>query len=118
MDETLDSLQPFEQFVLLSVVELAAEDATPVHSFEVAETARAHLDDIDRDPFGGVERQMVISALQALADAGLLEKTKVQSPTGKGRPGYELAVESRTVLDTLEGIGGFGSYAETIRAGA
>lgn len=118
MDEPLDSIRPFEQFVLLSVVELTAEDAAPVHSFEVAETARAHLDDIDRDPFGGVERQEVISALQTLADVGLLEKTKAESPTGKGRPGYELAVESGVVLDALEGAEGLGSYAETIRARA
>ncbi|MFC7251248.1 hypothetical protein ACFQJ5_15590 [Halomicroarcula sp. GCM10025324] len=118
MDETVHSMQPFDQFVLLSVVELTAADATPAHSFDVAETAKDHLDDIDRDPFGGVQRQEVISALQTLADAGLLEKSKAESPIGKGRPGYELAVDAETVLDELTGVEGLGSYAETLRTSA
>jgi hypothetical protein len=118
MDETLHSMRSFEQFVLLSVVELAAADAMPAHSYDVAQTAQAHLDDIDRDPFGGVQRQEVISALQTLADAELLEKSKAESPTGKGRPGYGLAIDAGTVLDELADVEGLRSYVETLRASA
>lgn len=118
MDETLHSLRSFEQFVLLSVVELDAAGRTPAHSFDVAETAKAHLDDIDRDPFGGFERQEVISALTTLADASLLETSSTESPTGKGRPGYALAVDAAAVLAELEGVEGLGAYAETLDASA
>lgn len=118
MDETLHSLQSFEQFVLLAVAELTMTGDAPVHSYEVSETARAHLDDIDRDPFGGFERQQVISALQTLADAGVLSKSRAESAVGKGRPGYELAVDATTVLEGLAGVDGLGSYAETLRASA
>lgn len=116
--DTLDSADSFEQFVLLSVVELTVADETPVHSYDVTQTAKAHLDDIERDPFGGVERQRVIAALRTLADADLLMKARTESATGKGRPAYELAVESEDVLTTLEGAETFGPYVETIRTTA
>jgi len=116
MDATLDSIQSFEQFVLLSVVELSAAGATPAHSYEVTETAKARLDDIDRDPFGGVERQEVITALGALAEAGLLAKAETESATGKGRPAYELAADSEAVLASLSGNDDVGSYARSLRA--
>ncbi|WP_276272607.1 hypothetical protein [Haloarcula litorea] len=115
MEETLRSARSFEQFVLLSVVELAVADETPAHSYEVTETARDHLDDVDRDPFGGVERREVITALGALADDGLLSKATTESATGKGRPAYELAVAADAVLDELAGADAVGGYAETLR---
>lgn len=116
MDETLQSLQSFEQFVLLSVVELSQTAATPAHSYDVTEVAKAHLEDLDRDPFGGVERQSVINALRTLADAGLLVKDQTESATGKGRPAYALAVDADDVLDELSGAEEVGSYAETLGA--
>jgi len=116
--DVLDSADSFEQFVLLSVVELTVAGEAPVHSYDVTQTAKAHLDDIEREPFGGVERQEVIAALRTLADAGLLTKARTESATGKGRPAYELAVEPEEVLTMLEGAESFGPYVETIRAEA
>jgi hypothetical protein len=116
MDETPASVRSFEQFVLLSVVELAEADETPAHSYDVTETAKARLDEVDRDPFGGIERQEVITALSSLADEGLLSKEETESPVGKGRPAYALAVDPGTVLSDLTGSDDVGSYAEALSA--
>lgn len=114
MDATPESVQSFEQFVLLSVVELARDGATPAHSYDVTETAKARIDDVDRDQFGGVERQEVITALSSLADEGLLAKEETESPVGKGRPAYALAVDPETVLSDLGGADDVGSYAAAL----
>jgi len=116
MDETLDAVGSFEQFVLLSVVELSAAGETPAHSYEVTETAKDRLDDVDRDPFGGIERQEVITALGSLADAGLLAKAETESATGKGRPAYELATDADGVLESLAGDDSVGPYARSLNA--
>lgn len=116
MDETLSSVQSFEQFVLLSVIELSVEGETPAHSFEVTETAKARIDDVDRASFGGIERQEVITALGSLAEAGLLEKAETTDAVGKGRPAYELAVEADEVLEPLSGADDVGSYAQSLAA--
>lgn len=115
MDDAIRSRRPFEQFVLLAVVELAAHDETPAHSFEVTKRAKEHLDDVDRDPFGGVERQEVITALGALADDGLLSKERTESATGKGRPAYDLAVDPDVVIDALDDEPDVGPYAAELR---
>jgi len=114
MSATLNSVQPFEQFVLLSVVELATADRTPAHSYDVTKTAKARLDEVERDTFGGVERQAVIATLGSLADDGLLAKAETESPAGKGRPAYELAVDAETVLAELAGDDAVGSYADSL----
>lgn len=115
MEERIQSVRSFEQFVLLSVVELADAGETPAHSYEVAQTATAHLDDVDRDPFGGVEREAVITALQSLTDEGLLTKGRTESPTGKGRPAYEPAVDTDDVLESLADVDDIRSYVEKLR---
>lgn len=114
MYAALDSTRPFEQFVLLSVAELAVADRTPAHSYDVTKTAKARLDDVERDTFGGVERQAVITTLGSLAEEGLLDKAETKSPIGKGRPAYELAVDAETVIAELAGDGAVGSYADSL----
>ncbi|GCF12075.1 hypothetical protein Harman_00100 [Haloarcula mannanilytica] len=115
MKELVESADPFEQFVLLSVVELTMADETPAHSYDVSRTAKAHLDEIEREPFGGVERQEVIATLGTLAEDGLLTKARTKSPTGKGRSVYELAVEPDNILATLSRTDLFDPYIESIR---
>lgn len=116
MDETLSSVQPFGQFVLLSVVELSAADETPAHSYDVTQTAKSRLDDIDRAPFGGVERQEVITALGSLSEMGLLDKAETADAVGKGRPAYELAVDTDELLASLSGDDNVGSYVQFLDA--
>jgi len=114
MDETLGSVQSFEQFVLLSVVELSADDETPAQSHDVTEMAKARMDELDRPPFGGIERQEVITALGNLAESGLLAKAETEDAVGKGRPAYELAVEVDDVVDSLSADDDIGSYARSL----
>jgi len=116
MRDQVQSADAFEQFVLLAVAELETAGETPAHSYHVTQTAKAHLADIDRQPFGGVERQTVISALGQLADKGLLLTEQTESPTGKGRPGYELAGDPYEVLEVLSATDDFKSYIETVRS--
>ncbi|MDS0283516.1 hypothetical protein [Haloarcula onubensis] len=114
MNQALGSVQSFEQFVLLSVVELSADGETPTHSYDVTETAKARMDVLDRPPFGGIERQEVISALGNLAEAGLLAKAETEDAVGKGRPAYELAVEAGDVIESLEDDEDVGPYARSL----
>ncbi|WP_262180632.1 hypothetical protein [Haloarcula laminariae] len=114
MDTALDSVQSFEQFVLLSVTELSSADETPAHSYDVTKTAKERLDDIERDAFGGIERQEVISALGSLSETGLLAKAETEDAVGKGRPAYELAVEADEVVSALTGDDAVGSYAQSL----
>jgi hypothetical protein len=116
MRDQVQSADAFEQFVLLAVAELETAGETPAHSYHVTQTAKAHLADIDRQPFGGVERQTVISALGHLADKGLLLTEQTESPTGKGRPGYELAGDPDEVLEVLSATDEFKSYIDTVRS--
>ena len=116
MNEALGSVQSFEQFVLLSVVELSSDEATPAHSYDVTETAKARMDDLDRPPFGGIERQEVITALGNLAEAGLLAKAETEDAVGKGRPAYELAVDADSVVDSLTEDDDVGPYARSLAA--
>lgn len=118
MATQVQSVDPFDQFVLLAVTELATADETPAHSYHVTQAAKHHLDDIERQPFGGVERQEVITALGRLADAGLLAHEQTESATGKGRPAYELADDPADVLDALADADEFQPYVDKIRSDA
>lgn len=114
MNQALGSVQSFEQFVLLSVIELSADGETPAHSYDVTETAKARMDELDRPPFGGIERQEVISALGNLAEAGLLAKAETEDAVGKGRPAYELAVDADDVVESLADDEDVGPYAQLL----
>lgn len=114
METTASSVRPFEQFVLLAVVELDGDGETPAQSHHLTELAKARVDDVDRPPFGGIERQEVISALGVLADEGLLGKTKTEDAVGKGRPAYELVVDPEDVCSALADAETVGPYAESL----
>jgi predicted transcriptional regulator len=116
--QEIQSQRPFEQFVLLAAAELSIEGETPVQSYQVTETIEARLDDLDRDLFGGVERQEVVSALSALAQADLLSTERIESATGKGRPAYDAAVGVETILSALADADDVGPYAERLQATA
>lgn len=115
MEETIRSRRPFEQFVLLGVAELTIEGETPVQSHRVTETIKEQIDSLARDPFGGVERQEVVSALGSLAEDDLLSTERTTSATGKGRPAYDSEVGVKTILETLADEDEVAPYAERLQ---
>jgi len=114
----LDAVDPFNRFVLLAVIELRNRSDTPVHSFHVTgvcEDLRDEFDDIEGIVPGGVTRQRVIEALTTLEERDLLGKERTESPTGKGRPAYSLAIDEPAILDQLADDDRFGPAVERIR---
>jgi hypothetical protein len=118
MSEKIRSRRPFEQFVLLAVAELTIEGETPVQSHQVTETIKGQFDTVARDPFGGVERQEVVSALGTLSEADLLSTERTTSATGKGRPAYESKIDVETILAALVDAEDVGPYAERLQMAA
>jgi hypothetical protein len=103
MDDTdLDSQGPFDRLVLLTVVEAAGDGALPVRSYDVRKRCEAHLDDLPAFD-SGVSRERVIRALDGLVEVGALGRETVESPVGKGRPGYVLETDAGAVLSALDG---------------
>lgn len=112
--EQLQPVRSFERYVLLTVAELAGEGETPAHSYDVTERAKARMDALERPPFGGIERQEVITALASLAGEGLLGKAETESAVGKGRPAYVLGVDADAVVSALTDDADVGPYAERL----
>lgn len=114
--DDLQETDPFQRFVLLSILELRSREESPVHSYDVTTVCTELLEEHDLEEFlaGGVTRQRVISSLKSLEDAGVLDADTKRSPTGKGRPAYTLSVEETTVLEYLEDDEQFGAAVELV----
>ncbi len=114
----ISDVNPFQRFVLLSVIDLRARDDVPVHSFDVTgvcEDLLEEFDGLDEMVPGGVTRQRVINALSELESADLLGEKRKESPTGKGRPAYALDIAEEEVLDDLAADDRFVEAVERIR---
>lgn len=105
MAETVEEASPFQRLVLLALLDLEREDATPAYSFAVRERCVERLDALAGDRFGGVTREEVLKALAALAADGAVREVEREdeSPVGKGRPGYEPAVDPAPAREAAEG---------------
>lgn len=114
-ESAIESATPVQRFVLLAVVDLASREESPVHSYDVKRTCESLSEVIEGELFAGVSRQEVINALTALEEDGLLREERVESPVGKGRPAYELAVPAGTVLDALGDDGRVERVVERVR---
>lgn len=102
VSETVESATSFQRFVLLGVVELHDRDETPARSYEVREHCAGRVEDLPAEPFGGITREEVIRTLSVLEAEGVLtEEVDDQSPVGKGRPSYALAVDADAVREAL-----------------
>ncbi|WP_136715162.1 hypothetical protein [Halorientalis salina] len=114
----LDAVDPFHRFVLLAVIDLRNRSDTPVHSFDVTGVCEDLIDEFEglaeMIP-GGVTRQRVIEALTTLEEADLLGKERTESPTGKGRPAYSLAIDEPAILDQLADDERFAPAVERVR---
>ena len=105
---------PFQRFVLLAAADLAMHDDAPFHSFDIRERCVAHTADVTCAE-GGVDRATVLGALETLADSDILAESEVTSPVGKGRPGYDLAVDPAAVVGALVDDDAVGAYAASLR---
>lgn len=102
--DAIERTTPFQRYVLLGVTALDLREETPVHDYHVREFCLSHVDDLaDENPFeGGLSRESVIRALSKLEEMDLLTTTiEDESPVGKGRPAYLLAVDAEAVRESL-----------------
>lgn len=91
-----------ERVTLLGLTYLTTRGDVPAHPGQVVETCTWTFDDLGGEVLGDLSEADVSRALNALDADGLVEQAfgDEQSPVGKGRPQYELAVDAETVLDS------------------
>ena len=107
--EPLESTTLTERLVLLSLLEVESE---PAQTHDLRRTCLSLAEEADDPVVGRVSEAEIIRSLYSLEAAGVVAEHEPaeSSPSGKGRPKYELAVEKETVLDAarersaLEGI--------------
>jgi Cdc6-like AAA superfamily ATPase len=119
MTDEIETLSLSGQVVLLSMTALAEADETPAHTGTVIQASAEHVEAVDADTLGKLSESEVNRALNRLEDAGLVETAPLDdaSPTGKGRPAYELGVPAGTVLETLGDDEDVASLADRIAGG-
>ena len=99
---TTDSLSLIQRVVLTSIVEAEQEGETPVESIEVKQRAQRQLGSVETSVMGEPAERDIMRALNGLgAKSYLTEMQPSTSPTGKGRPLYELDTDPQTVVDAL-----------------
>lgn len=105
-----------ERVVLLGIADAAAADETPVASWEVRERIERVIRFVDTETVSTPTEAEAAGALNTLAtDPAIGEHQSGSSPTGKGRPRYDLAVELEAVLDALAADDRLDPAVETVR---
>ena len=89
--------------VLAALVEASRDRETPVNPAELRSVCNDRLVREGGPVVGHLSEADVTRALYALESAGLVENVTEEepSPTGKGRPAYELVDDRETVLSAL-----------------
>jgi hypothetical protein len=90
--EALDDAPLDQRLVLLAILDATRDRETPVNPAEVRSICTDHFGDADLPVVGGLSEADVTRALYTLEDRGLVEHVAPEStsPTGKGRPTYDL----------------------------
>lgn len=103
MSHDIDDLSLAQRVVLLGVAHLDASGQTPAHANEVTRVCSEYADGVGGDTLGTLAEADVGSALNRLEADGLVSVPDLDdtSPTGKGRPAYELTDDRPAVLDAL-----------------
>lgn len=98
-----DDLTLPQRTVLSSVAALAADGEMPAHANVISQACRDLAEDLD--DIGTLTEAEVGRALNTLEAEGFVSVPSMEdtSPTGKGRPAYELAVDLDTVREALAG---------------
>lgn len=104
MAEHIASLPLSGRVVLLSMTQLSLSGETPVHTGQVIQATKEHLEVVEADTIGKLDEAEVNRALNSLEADDIVEMADVDdtTPVGKGRPAYTLSVDIDTVLDTLD----------------
>jgi hypothetical protein len=101
--EALDDAPMDQRIVLLALADATRDRETPVNPAEVRGICQDYLGDADLPVVGGLSEADVTRALYSLEDRGLVEHVGPEStsPTGKGRPAYELDAAPADVRATV-----------------
>lgn len=99
--EQLDALTLPQRVVLLGVSNLSTDGETPAQANEVVSTCRELADSIDA--IGALTEAEVGRALNELEADGFVAVPSMSdtSPTGKGRPAYELDGDAASIREEL-----------------
>ncbi len=101
-DEDLSDLPLSQRVALLTLAHCIETDGGPVHTGQVIQACDVRLDSLDADAFGRLGEAEITRALNRLEAEGHVEmEVTDQSPTGKGRPTYSLAMDTETVVSAF-----------------
>jgi len=93
-----------QRLVLLALVELDDDGATPANPVDVMDRCRAHVRAAAPDVAGEPSEAEVARALNELAASDLVAQSDApdDSPVGKGRPAYAPSVDRAAVVAPLD----------------
>lgn len=120
MDETQPAIEPdslTERIVLLAIADAAVSDDTPVASMDIRPRCRDLLESVDTEVVSTPNESDIMRALSQLGtEPYVKEETSDTSPTGKGRPKYELGTDPETVLSAIAEDERLEGTVETVRS--
>lgn len=99
----LEGTDATERLVLYELCECERRGETPVAALDLLGRCRERLGELEDVPVGTVSEADVVRACRSLAGDGLVEEVPADetSPTGKGRPDFETAVDGERVRETV-----------------
>ncbi|MFC4436596.1 MULTISPECIES: hypothetical protein [Natrialbaceae] len=100
-ESDIESLSLTEQVVLCAIAEVHRNDEIPVQTHEIRRTCRTRLNDAEAEVVGTITEADVMRSLYRLEAEGFVEERQPdeRSPTGKGRPAYELNEQVETIYE-------------------
>lgn len=95
----IESLSLTEQVVLCAVAEAYRSEDLPAQTHEIRRRCRERLAEIETEVVGTITEADVMRSLYRLEAEGFVEEREPteRSPTGKGRPAYDLGIDIETV---------------------
>jgi Cdc6-like AAA superfamily ATPase len=92
-----------QKIVLLALADASMADDTPVASVDIRPRCQTLLDEAATDVVSRPDESDIMRALSTLGTEPYVDElTSETTPTGKGRPRYDLDTDISEVLDALE----------------
>jgi hypothetical protein len=105
-----------EKIVLLALADATVSGETPVASVDIRPRCQSLLDDVDAAVVSLPKESDIMRALSTLGtEPYVTEMSSSTSPTGKGRPRYELDTDVSSILDALASDGQLSASVEYVR---